>query len=582
MVKRMNNKALPSFSKGLFSGVILDDLIFPYPQINAEESENLKMIQDSFRKFARDRINATEFDAQAQIPEPVLQGLKELGFFGMNIPTEYDGFGLSNTAYVKMLDLITGIEGGTAITIGAHQSIGLKALLMFGSEEQKKRYLPDLVSGKMIAAFCLTESGAGSDAAGIKTRAVRDEKAGCYILNGSKLWITNGGIADFFTVFAKETITGNDGSAEDKISAFIVTRDMPGVSTGKEEKKLGIKSSSTTALFFENVRVPFDNLLGERGKGFKVAMQVLNSGRLGLAGGALGGLKVVFEEALQHVARRRQFGKTLDQFELIQKKIAQITIDLYAAESMVYLTTDLIDRGDVDYSLESAMCKIRSTEVAWAGVNECLQMVGGLGYMKEYPYERALRDARISTIFEGTNEILRLFIALSGMQERGEYLKKIGNALKGPIKGFGLLTEYATQWVKDRVSAERIRDVHAALAAPKVQFETWARNLHFSAERALVHHGRDIIYREMILERLAESAIDLFAMIATMARVDRCIQEQGAEQCANEIKICTVFCDQAWRRVRRNLLMVDSNNDKSLQDIAGYVVKEQKYPFLTF
>ena len=578
----MKDKALPSFSKGLFSGIILDDLIFPYPQMSAEEAENLEMIRESFGKFARDRINAADFDAQAHIPAEVLEGLKELGIFGMNIPEEYDGFGLSTTAYVKMLDLITGIEGGTAISIGAHQSIGLKALLLFGTKEQKKKYLPALASGEMIAAFCLTESEAGSDAAGIKTRAVRDEKAGCYILNGSKLWVTNGGIADLFTIFAKEAITGKDGSVEDKISAFIVTRDMPGVSTGKEEKKLGIKSSSTTALFFENVKVPFENVLGERGKGFKVAMQVLNSGRLGLAGGTLGGLKVIFDEALKHVTQRRQFGKTLDQFELIEKKIAQITIDLYAAESMVYLTTDLIDRGEVDYSLESAMCKVRATEVAWEGVNDCLQMVGGLGYMKEYPYERALRDARISIIFEGTNEILRLFIALSGMQERGEYLKKIGNALKGPIKGFGLLTEYATQWVRGRVSTERIREVNTVLAAPKVQFETWARNMHFSAERALVHHGRDIIYRELILERLADSAIDLFAMIATIARVDRQIQEKGAESCAQEIQICNVFCDQAWRRVRRNLLMVDSNNDKSLQDIAGYVVKEQKYPFLTF
>jgi acyl-CoA dehydrogenase family protein 9 len=575
----MKDKALPSFSKGMFSGIIQDELVFPYPKMSTEEAENVAMMRDSFKKFAKDMMDVPQMDHDAKMPEEVLNGLKEMGFLGMQIAEEYDGFGLSATGYVKMLDTISSVDGGTAITIGAHQSIGVKALMKYGTDEQKKKYLPKLATGEMVAAYCLTEPEAGSDAAGIKTKAVRNEKEGCYILNGSKLWITNGGIADFYTVFAKEPIKGKDGKIEEKISAFIVTRDMPGVSTGHEESKMGIKSSSTTAVFFEDVKVPFENLIGESGKGFKIAMHVLNSGRLGLAGGTLGGLKVLFQEALKHVVQRKQFGKTLDQFELIKKKIAQTSIDLFAAESMVYLTTGMIDSGNVDYSLESAMCKIFATEVGWRGINECMQMVGGLGYMKEYPYERGLRDSRINLIFEGTNEILRLFISLSGMQERGEYLKKIGHALKGPIKGFGVLTEYATQWVNRRVSTERIRDVDASLSGPKVQFETWARNLHFSAERALVHNGKDIIYREMITERLANAAIDLYAMIATISRVDTMISEKSADACKHEISMCNVFCDQAWRRVRRNLLMVDNNNDRAMKALADYIVQEQKYPF---
>ena len=577
----MKDKALPSFSKGMFSGVIQDELVFPYPKMSKEEAENVSMMQDSFKKFARDMIDAPKMDKEAKMPEEVLNGLKEMGFLGMQIAEEYDGFGLSATGYVKMLDTISSIDGGTAITIGGHQSIGVKALMKYGTNDQKKKYLPKLATGQMIASFCLTEPEAGSDAAGIKTRVVRDEKQGCYIMNGSKLWITNGGIADFFTVFAKQPLKGKDGKIEEKISAFIVTRDMPGVSNGKEEEKMGIKCSSTTAVFFEDVKIPFENLIGEEGKGFKVAMHVLNSGRLGLAGGTLGGLKILLQEALKHVIQRKQFGKTLNKFELIQKKIAQTCIDLFAAESMVYLTTGMSDSGKVDYSLESAMCKIYATEVCWRGINECMQMVGGLGYMKEYPYERFLRDSRINMIFEGTNEILRLFISLSGMQERGEYLKKIGHALKGPIKGFGVLTEYASQWVLGRVSTERIRDVDSSLSGPKVQFETWARNLHFAAERALVHNGKEIIYREMISERLANAAIELYAMIATISRVDTMISEKGADKCKYEISICNVFCDQAWRRVRRNLLMVDNNNDRTMKEIADFIVNEQKYPFET-
>ncbi len=577
----MATKALPSFSKALFSGVLLDDLLFPYPKMDKEELENLNLMRDTFNKFANDSIDPAAIDQAKKIPETVLDQLKELGFLGMNIPEAYDGFGLSTTAYVKMLETITAWDASIAITIGAHLSIGVKALLLYGTDEQKKKYLPKLAAGEMIAAYCLTEPGAGSDAAGIKTRAVRDEKQGCYILNGSKLWITNGGIADFYTVFAKEPIETKAGKSEDKISAFIVTRDMEGVRNGNEESKLGIRGSSTTEVYFDNVKVPFENLIGERGKGFKVAMHVLNAGRLGLAGGSLGGLKKLLNDAVAHLRQREQFGKKLYEFEMIQKKVAQTTIDMFATESMIYLTTGLIDRGDVDYSLESAMCKIFATEVTWRGVNECLQMVGGLGYMSEYPYERRLRDTRINMIFEGTNEILRMFVALAGMQERGEYLKKIGNALKGPIKGFGVLTDYATQWLKNRVAPERIRDVHPSLVDAKVQFENWARNTHYSAERALVHNGKNIIYREMIQEREANAMIDLFGMISTISRVDSLIKEKGADKCEKEIILCNSFCKQAWRRVRRNLLMVDNNIDKKMKDISDYIVEEQGYRFST-
>jgi acyl-CoA dehydrogenase family protein 9 len=505
--------------------------------------------------------------------------MKELGFFGMNISEELGGIGLSNTAYVRMLETFCRHDAGTVLTLGAHQSIGLKGLLLFGTEEQKRKYLPRLATGEMVAAYCLTESEAGSDAAGIKCRAVRDEKRGVYVLNGSKLWITNGGIANFFTVFAKEAMIDKNGKTVDKINAFIITKDMKGVSAGKGEAKMGIRGSSTAAVFFEDVEVPFENLLGPRGKGFKVAMEILNSGRLGLAGGALGGLKEILKTTLDHITQRKQFKKYLSEFELIKEKVAQITIDLFAAESMVYLTTGLMDRGDVDYSLESAICKIKATEVALDGANECLQMAGGMGYMKEYPYERFLRDARINPIFEGTNEILRLFVCLSGIQERGEYLKKIGHALKGPIKGFGLLTDYASQWLKDRITTERIRDVHSSLTHSKTQFENWAKNPHIATERVLMHYGKNIIYREMVQERLADAVIDLYGMIATISRVDTLIRNQGEEKSREEIGMCNTFCEQAWRRIRRNLLMVDKNSDKEVKVIADHIIDKRYYPF---
>jgi acyl-CoA dehydrogenase family protein 9 len=575
----MSKKALPSFSKALFSGAILDELLFPYPALDKDESENLQMMIDTFNKFAEDHIDSTKIDLEAKIPEEVINQLKELGFFGMNIPEEFGGFGLSNTGYVRMLEAISAKDPSVALTLGAHQSIGLKALLLYGNDEQKKNYFPKLASGEMIAAYCLTEPGAGSDAAGIKSRVVRDEEKGYYVLNGSKLWITNGGIADFFTVFAKEPITDSEGKTKDKISAFIVTGDMEGVSRGKEESKMGIKGSSTAAIFFDNVKIPFENVIGEPGKGFKVAMGVLNNGRTGLAGGAIGALKVLLKMTIAHIKERQQFGKTLSEFEMIQEKISQTVIDLFTAENMIYMTTSLIDRGDVDYSLESAMCKIYATEIAWKGVNECMQMVGGLGYMKEYPYERLLRDSRINMIFEGTNEILRMFTVLSGIQEHGEYLKKIGHALRDPIKGFGLLTDYATNWFKDRVITERIREVDSSIMQSKAYFETWAKNLFITGERVLMSHGKNIIYREMIQHRIADATIDLYAMISNISHVDTLIKQKGKEKCEREIIICNTFCEQAWRRVRRNILMVDKNNDKELKVIADTVIEEGCYPY---
>ncbi len=315
-------EALPSFSKALFSGVILEDLVFPYPEQPAEEQENLEMILDTLRKFARDNIDYGKFDKEAKIPTEVIDGLKELGFFGLIIPEEYGGFGVSTTSYVRILEETSKFDGSTALTIGAHQSIGLKGLLLFGTEAQKKKYLPKLATGEMIAAFGLTEPGAGSDAGGIRTRAVRDEERGVYVLNGSKMWITNGGIADFFTVFAKEELEMPDGTKKDKITALIVTRDM-GVKSGKDEEKLGIKGSSTTELIFENVEVPIENVLGPRGKGFKVAMEVLNSGRVGLAGGNIGAAKTAMRTIMAHVKERQQFGRPLADFELIKEKIAE-------------------------------------------------------------------------------------------------------------------------------------------------------------------------------------------------------------------------------------------------------------------
>lgn len=281
---------------------------------------------------------------------------------------------------------------------------------------------------------------------------------------------------------------------------------------------------------------------------------------------------------MAHVKERQQFGRPLADFELIKEKIAHSTLNIFVSEAMVYMTTGLIDRGDVDYSLESAMSKVFATDALWDNMNEALQMAGGIGYSKEYPYEQYLRDARINPIFEGTNEILRVFVALSGMQERGEYLKKIGKALKGPIKGFGLLTDFAVQYMKERLTTERIREVHTSLANSREQFENWAKNLHVTTERALMKYGSSIIKRQMIQKRLADAMMHLYGMIATISYVDSKINKDGADKCQLEIEMCNTYCNYAWRIVRRNILMVDKNPDRHLLNIAAATTEEGGYP----
>uniref|UniRef100_A0A8C6BMN1 Acyl-CoA dehydrogenase family member 9 n=1 Tax=Monodon monoceros TaxID=40151 RepID=A0A8C6BMN1_MONMO len=310
------------------------------------------------------------------------------------------GLGLSNTMYARLGEIIS-LDCSIAVTLAAHQAIGLKGIILAGSEEQKARYLPKLASGEHVAAFCLTEPASGSDAASIRTRATLSEDKKHYVLNGSKVWITNGGLASVFTVFAKTEVVDSNGSVKDKVTAFIVERDFGGITSGKPEDKLGIRGSNTCEVHFENTRVPVENVLGEVGGGFKVAMNILNSGRFSMGSAVAGMLKKLIEMTAEYACTRKQFNRNLSEFGLIQEKFALMAQKAYVMESMAYLTAGMLDQpGFPDCSIEAAMVKVFSSEAAWQCVSEALQVLGGSGYMRDYPYERILRDSRILLIFE--------------------------------------------------------------------------------------------------------------------------------------------------------------------------------------
>jgi len=450
--------------------------------------------------------------------------------------------------------------------------------VLFGTEEQKKRYMPKLATGEMIAAFCLTESGAGSDAAAIKTTAVR--KNGGWVLNGSKLWITNGGFADFFTVFARTDSGDNHG----KMSAFIVTKDMPGVSIGPHEDKMGLRASSTTTVLFDDVQLPADNLLGEVGKGFKVAMQILNSGRTGLGGGSVGGMKRLIELATQQANERKTFGNPISSYGLIKEKVGQMVVDCYTSEAVVTMVGGLIDGGSEEYAVEAAISKVYATECLSRSADEALQIAGGNGYMREYPYERIVRDSRINRIFEGTNEILRLFIALTAMNDVASQLKELSRSMKGvlndPIKGFGLLSDYARKQASLRTGrgdAGKLAGLDDSIRPQVDIFEKKTRNLAQAADRILRKHGKNIVGKQFATKRLADIMIDLFVMACTLSRVQASIDANGVEKASKEIEILKVFTREARIRIKRNFRRIDNNEDELLKALAVDAFEAERY-----
>jgi len=564
-----------SFMKSLFFGSIDEGLAFPWPETERAEVDRLHVLVDAVRRFFELRVDSKEIDRQAQIPGEVLASLRELGWFGMAIPQAFGGMGLTNTGYARVTQEMTGLDSSVALTLRAHQSIGARGLVLFGTDEQKSRYLPRLARGDDIAAFALTEPGAGSDAAAIQTRAERRED-GSYLLNGTKTWITNGGLADVFTVFARTSRP--DADAKPKITAFIVERGW-GVQNGPPQDKLGIRGTSTTEVIFKDVRVPAGNVLGEPGRGFKVAMQVLDSGRLALASGCLGLSKRLLKMAVERCKERRAFGRSIGEFGLIKDKIATMMADTWALECMTYLTTGMTDAGVEDFSIESAICKVYASETCWRVVNETLQIAGAVGYMADFPYERLLRDARINLVFEGTNEILRAFIALGGMQGPGQELADVARAMREPIKGFGLLSDFAIRKARGALVRERLTRHHATLAREAAIFDEYVQELGRGVESVLRRHLSDIAEMQYTQKRTANMAINLYGLAACISRTTRAIERRGEEGARREIDLTSIFASSAERRLAHLVAAIAKNDDELRKEVATRAYADGGYPF---
>ncbi|XP_047438684.1 complex I assembly factor ACAD9, mitochondrial [Mugil cephalus] len=573
-----------AYAKDLFLGQVNKAEVFPYPEIGNEELEELKQLVAPVEKFFNEEVDSAKIDQEARIPPETLKGLKELGLFGIMVPEEYGGLGLSNTMYARLAE-ITSLDASIAVTLAAHQAIGLKGILIAGNEAQKQKYLPKLASGEHVAAFCLTEPGSGSDAASIQTRATLSEDGKHYLINGSKIWISNGGFADIMTVFARTEVEV-DGVKKDKISAFIVERAFGGITSGKPEDKLGIRGSNTCEVSFDNVPVPLENVIGEVGGGFKIAMNILNSGRFSMGSSSAGMIKKLIELAAEYAAARKQFNKSLTEFGMIQEKFALMAVNSFVMESMAYLTAGMMDRpGLPDCSLEAAMVKVFSSEGGWICVSEALQVLGGLGYTKNYPFERYVRDCRILPIFEGTNEILRMYVALTGMQYAGKVLTgKIKEMKKGNI-GLALGMVGQKLWTSFGGSVDlgltgKDGVVHPSLEDSAKKFEQNVNLFGATVESLLYRYGKTIVDEQLVLKRVADVLINLYAMTAVLSRASRSISI-GLKNHDHEVLLASTFCSEAF--FKNNYWMTQlqkhspENDDANIKKIAKQVLDNRAY-----
>jgi acyl-CoA dehydrogenase family protein 9 len=563
--------AVSSFAKSLFLGEIHEDLVFPFPKPDEAEQDRIRGLIAALRAIPYDPYKIEE---ERWIGDDTIAALGEAGLLGLYVPTEYGGQGLSQFGYCRVSEAFAAIDPTLSVIMGVHQSIGMKGIVMFGDDEQKARLLPDLCSGRKLAGFALTEPNAGSDVKSMETRAER-EADGSWRLNGHKHYIGNGSKGSVFVTFA--------ATGEGEHTAFVVERGMAGFEVGKRFDTLGLRGNDLRELFFKDVRVPKENVLGEPGDGFKIAMHVLNNGRLSLGTGSVGGAKVLLDKVIDHVTTRRQFGRHLADFELVQDKIGWMVSYLFGLESMAYLTTGLVDAGVPDYSMESAICKVAGTEFLWYDVNRALQLKGGAGYMRDEPYEKVLRDTRIFPIFEGANDVMRAWIALAGLKPLGEQLGEIGDVSLGdPIGSLGVLVDYVAGRIQREVRPDRVTRAHSALEQLAAPVTDQVKRLRSVAESLLSEHKAGVIERQYHQKRLADSVSDIYAQIAVLSRVSSILDEHGVEPSGQERYIAETFCTRAAARVTLTLDQIEHNDDERMTAIAKLAYKRGEYGYAFF
>ncbi|MDY3559340.1 acyl-CoA dehydrogenase family protein [Gemmata sp. JC673] len=566
------------FAKALFFGKFKASLLYPYPVLPPHHRAAADEMAAKVRVYAESHIDHMRIDREARIPDTVVQGLADLGLYKLTIPAEYGGLGFGQQQYLKTMEVLGGHDASVAVFVNAHHSIGVRALCLFGSKEQQARWLPGLYDGSKLCAFALTEPEAGSDAGNVQTTATPTEDGSAYVLNGTKHYITNGGIAHVLTVMAR---TPDPSSPKGKVSAFLVTPDMPGFEVVEARaEKCGIRGTATGKIRFTNMRVPKENVLGQLGRGLQAALTVLNYGRVTFGATCTGHAKACIQAMTTHAKKRVQFQQSLAEFQLVQKKVAFAAAHCFAMEAATAECAAFIDRGAPDYMLETAILKVFATEHLWTIVNDTLQVYGGKGYFCDQPVERWMRDARINTIGEGANDVLKAFIAVVGCRGPGVYLKGLQDDMLGGRwslrklgQSLGVVGQLAAPWLTTGtpevpVTAPELKDDAYTLARLVREFGLKLPHVFMAAKTE-----ENFAVSELVHERIADIAIDLYVSACVLARLDSLLGLAGengpveADPHADPVA-GKYFLKLAFRRIRERFAALDDNDDASLLESA--------------
>jgi alkylation response protein AidB-like acyl-CoA dehydrogenase len=574
-----------SFVRELFLGRFRPDLIHPFPAEDPHEAARAKPFMDKLTEFLT-RVDSDMVDRTGEIPEEYVEELRKMGAFGIKIPTEYGGLGLSYSSYVKAMALVTSKDGSLVALLSAHQSIGLpQPLTLFGTEEQKRRFFPRLAKGA-ISAFALTETDAGSDPANLHATATPTEDGSAFILNGDKLWCTNGTRADLFVVMARTPDLVVNGKPRKQITAFIVEASWPGVEVAHRCRFMGLKAIENGVIRFTDVKVPRENVLWDVGKGLKLALITLNTGRLTLPASVAGGSKALLQIARRWSMERVQWGAAIGKHEAVAHKIAMMAANTFAMDSISALTVGLVERGGYDIRLEAAIAKMYNTEHGWRIVDDTLQIRGGRGYETAdslrargehpLPIERAMRDARINLIFEGSSEIMRLFIAREAVDHHFKtafaLVDKHSSAAEkrdalGRVMAFYPMW-YSTRWIGAGQVPTSFSDF-GPLATHMRWAERHTRKLGRNIFHAMVRFGPKLERRQLVLFRAVDIGAELFAIAATCTRAHALAKEGNKEG----LILADLFCREARERVDVLFDRFYGANDGAMYRVAQQVLR---------
>ncbi|NNE70118.1 MAG: acyl-CoA dehydrogenase [Rhodothermales bacterium] len=578
------------FAKNLFWGRFQEEYVFPYPQSSAEETEKCEALLERLEDYLKNEHPSVQIDQEEFIPEWAIKRLFDLGVMGMTVPEEYGGLGLGITSYNRVLEMIGSYCGSSSVMVSAHQSIGCKAIMLFGTEEQKKLYLPK-VAREFLSAFCLSEPQVGSDAAGQETRCVKSEDGSHFILNGEKKWSTSGALSGMFTVMAKQRMVDpKTGKETDKVTALICTPDMDGIEIfQKNRSKSCIRGTWQARIRFKDVKVPADNLLHKEGRGLNVALTCLNFGRCTLSAGITGAAKRARDQATKWVQTRYQFDRPLADFELVQQRIARMHAFTFAADAMLYLMTGMLDRHDKDIMVETAMTKVFSSQIGWEVIDDAMQIMGGEAFMTENEIERLWRDNRIHRVVEGSNEVMQPFVFAYGGKQLAEQMIGIQEALgwdsdESMVENLGRILGNASNtrllgraiplalqlFVGLKPSAPGITRVHPTLQPYANRLSGLVQDHSHFFKMASKWYREEIITRQAVQARVADNAIYLFALAASLSRMDQLIRSGagGAEFDMQETAFRHGF-DLFSLRIQNNIRELTENADDSMPEAAA-------------